>query len=65
MKTKRMLACAMATALLGSSAIAPTSAAPQRRGGRFGYFRLPRSDVAPPVPNQNPIDGICGSSFTS
>ncbi|HEV3141747.1 MAG TPA: DUF4159 domain-containing protein [Vicinamibacterales bacterium] len=41
MKTTRIFACTIAAALLALSAIAPTEAAPQRRGGRYGYFRIP------------------------
>ena len=40
MKTTRIAACVVATALLGLTAVT-ASGAPQRRGGRFGYYRLP------------------------
>ena len=41
MAARRLLGCITAAALLASVAVAPTGAAPQRRGGRFGYYRLP------------------------
>jgi hypothetical protein len=40
MKTTRLLACAIAASLLAFGAVSATGA-PQRRFGRFGYFRPP------------------------